>query len=368
MSIAIELSQYAAARTVAALLSPFDAEQNLETARAFGRLYARCSAKRRERARTGVARAFPTLPLDTQRAIVDASIGHMFGLFMVDAFAMPQVVGRESWPDRVQIGGVERAMKHLVADKPCIFVTGHIGNWEILGYVLALMGFRMTALARPLDNRFLNDWLLGVRQKTGLRVITKFGATDEIQRVIESGGKIGFIADQNAGNDGLFVPFFSRLASTYKSIPLLAMRYELPIVCGYARRVGGAFRYEIRVTDVIEPADWSGADDAMLYIGARFNRAIEWMVRESPDQYLWVHRRWNSRPKHEREGEPMPDRLRRKLAALPWMTDALLEDLARPIDAPTDPAATCPPGAPIAIDPRYRVETRPSPREESASR
>ncbi|MFM7051696.1 MAG: lysophospholipid acyltransferase family protein [Planctomycetota bacterium] len=355
MSIAIELSQYAAARTVAALLSPFDPEQNLATARAFGRLYARCSAKRRERARTGVARAFPTLPIETQRAIVDASIGHMFGLFMVDAFAMPHVVGRESWPGRIRVGGVERAMRHLVADKPCIFVTGHVGNWEILGYALALAGLRMTALARPLDNRFLNDWLLGVRQKTGLRVITKFGATDEIQRVIESGGKIGFIADQNAGNDGLFVPFFSRLASTYKSIPLLAMRYELPIVCGYARRLDGAFRYELRVTDCIEPADWSDADDPMLYIGARFNRAIEWMVRESPEQYLWVHRRWNSRPKHEREGEPMPERLRRKLAALPWMTDALLADLAHPIGEPTDPAATSPAGAPAAIDPRYRA-------------
>jgi KDO2-lipid IV(A) lauroyltransferase len=245
-------------------------------------------------------------------------------------------------------------MKHITSDKPCLFVTGHIGNWEILGYALALIGFQMTALARPLDNRYLNDWLLGVRQRTGLKVITKWGATDEIQKVIESGGKVGFIADQNAGPDGLFVPFFSRLASTYKSIPLLALRYEIPIVCGYARRVDGAFRYEVRVTDVIEPADWKDVDDQLLYVGARFNRAIEWMVRESPDQYLWVHRRWNSRPKHEREGEPMPARLEKKLAALPWMTPALLAELAKPLDAPVNPDALDLPGSPQAIDPRYR--------------
>ena len=354
MTIATELFQYAAARTVAACFSPFDPDQNLETTRLLGTMYSRLSRKRRERARAGVARSLADLDEHTQRAIVDASIAHMIGLFAVDAFAMPRTVGRENWPDRVRMGQVGRAMKHIMADKPCIFVTGHIGNWEILGYALALIGFEMTALARPLDNRFLNDWLLGVRQKTGLKVITKWGATDEIQRVIESGGKIGFIADQNAGEDGLFVPYFSRLASTYKSIPLLAMRYELPIVCGYARRVDGAFRYEVRVTDVIEPADWADADDPMLYVGARFNRAIEWMVRESPEQYLWVHRRWNSRPKHEREGQPMPARLEKKLAALPWMTPALLAELAKPLAAPVDPAALRVPGAPAAIDPRYR--------------
>lgn len=355
MSLAIELTQYAAARTVAALLSPFDPDQNLETARLVGRLYARSSTRRRERARAGVARAFPHLDEDTQRRIVDTSIGHMFGLFMVDAFAMPRAITRDNWPERIRVGNVGRAMEHLTSPKPCLFVTGHIGNWEILGYVLALVGFEMTALARPLDNRFLNDWILGVRQKTGLRVITKFGATDEIQRVIESGGKVGFIADQNAGPDGLFVPFFSRLASTYKSIPLLAVRYELPIVCGYARRIDGAFRYELRVTDVIEPSDWRDAEDPVFLIGARFNRAIELMVRESPEQYLWVHRRWNSRPKHEREGKPMPERLARRIASLPWMHEALCAELAKPIDAPVDAAALRPHEGPQPLDPSFRA-------------
>ncbi len=355
MSIGIELTQYAAARTVAALFSPFNPEQNLAVARLFGSIYARAGAKRRARAVGNVRRAFPDLAPETQWQMVDESIGHMFGIFMVDAFSMPRVIGRENWHERVQIGNVGRAMEHLTSEKPCLFVTGHIGNWEILGYVLALVGFKMSALARPLDNRFLNDWLLGVRQRTGLRVVTKWGATDEVQKIIESGGKVGFIADQNAGSDGLFVPFFSRLASTYKSIPLLALRYEIPIVCGYARRVDGQFRYELRLTDVIEPGDWKDADDPVMYIGARYNRAIERMIRESPEQYLWVHRRWNSRPKHEREGTEMPTRLVRKLEALPWMTPELLVELAKPIDAPADPAALRWNDGTIALDSRYRA-------------
>ncbi len=354
VTIANELAQYAAARTVAALFSPFDPEQHLETARLVGRIYSKCGKRRRARACAGVRRSLADVDEATQQRIVDACIGHMLGIFMVDAFAMPRVIGRENWQERVRMGNVGRAMEHLTSPKPCLFVTGHVGNWEILGYVLALVGFKISALARPLDNRFLNDWLLGVRQKTGLQVLTKWGATDEVQKVIEAGGKVGFIADQNAGNDGLFVPFFSRLASTYKSIPLLAMRYELPIVCGYARRLDGAFRYEIRVSDVIEPRDWADAPDPMFYIGARFNRALEFMVRESPEQYLWVHRRWNSRPKHERNNEPLPTRLRDKLASLPWMTPALLEELGKPLEAPVNAAALRAPDAPRAIDPRYR--------------
>jgi hypothetical protein len=79
------------------------------------------------------------------------------------------------------------------------------------------------------------------------------------------------------------------------------------------------------------------------------------MIRESPDQYLWVHRRWNSRPKHERDGEPMPARLARKLETLPWMTPELLAELGKPVDQPVNPRALRQEGAPQALDPRYRA-------------
>ena len=69
----------------------------------------------------------------------------------------------------------------------------------------------------------------------------------------------------------------------------------------------------------------------LAFITARYNRALELMVRRAPEQYLWVHRRWKSRPKHERNGEPLPERLKKKLSELPWMTDSLLAELALPL-------------------------------------
>ena len=132
--------------------------------------------------------------------------------------------------------------------------------------------------------------------------------------------QLGFIADQNAGEQGLFVPFFGRLASSYKSIGLLAMRHDVPIITGHARRLGPRLEYELSCTDAIMPQDWADQPDPLFYITARYNRAIEQMIRRAPEQYLWVHRRWKSRPRNERLGKPLSARMIAKLEQLPWMT------------------------------------------------
>ena len=325
-------SQYLALRASCALLEPYPPDQSIQTARAFASVYARCSKRRVERARTNIARCFPELPRDETERIAVESMRHMFELFLVDAVVMPKMVHEWSWQRYATLSDFGEALDLLLGDEPCIFLTGHVGNWEFLGYFLALIGFRMTALARPLDNPLVYEWLLKTRESSGLRVLTKWGATDELQQIVQRGGKIAFIADQNAGDDGLFIPFFNRLASSYKSIGLLAMRYRIPIVAGMARRVGHRFRFDVSAMDIIRPKDWESQEDPLYYITARYNRAIERMIRAAPEQYLWVHRRWKSRPKHEREGSPMPDRLRRKIASLPWIDEAMLAELERPLE------------------------------------
>ena len=178
-------------------------------------------------------------------------------------------------------------------------LTGHYGNWEILGYVLATLGFESTAVARPLDNPYINEWVFGVRERQGQKVVGKKGATHEITGLLGSGGAVGFVADQNAGHKGIFVDFFGRKASTYKSIGLLAMQYEVPVLIGYSRRIDGRFRFKLATQDIIWPADWKDQPDPLVYITQRYTKAIEDFVREDPSQYLWLHRRWKTRPKGE---------------------------------------------------------------------
>lgn len=323
-------SQYLGARVASTLLSSFDVDANLRTGRAIGRVMHRFDKKHRERAAVSIRRCFPEYTEDRVQALVRASFEH-FIQFAIETLHTPRLMTEGGWSRYVKFGDVGPVMRVLNQREPVLMLTGHIGNWEILGYTLATLGYPLNALARPLDNKLLNDWVMGIREERGMRIITKWGAADEMLELIQRKEPIAFVADQNAGHRGLFVPFFGRLASTYKSIGLLAMRYEIPVLVGCAHRIGNTFRYEAMVQDAIYPQDWADQPDPLFYISARFNKALEDAIRKHPEQYLWMHRRWKSRPKHELAGKPMPKALRRKLESLPWMTDELMTGVNTPL-------------------------------------
>ena len=299
----------------------------MRSASLVGDCYYNFVKRRREGAIKNISTSFPNWNADKVKDVARSSMQHMFQLFLAESVQMPSLITPSTWQKYIQFTGVEKITDRLVNNKPVIFITGHCGNWELLGYSLSVLGHSIAAVARPLDNPLINDWVLDIRQKYGLEIITKWGSVPVLQNVISSGGSVGFIADQNAGGRGMFVPFFGRLASTYKSIGLLAMRYEAPVACVHAKRLHGQFKYEVSLTDYIEPHDWYNQPDPLYYITARYSRAIESMVRNAPEQYLWLHRRWKSRPQFEQDGTPMPKRLRLQLESLPWLDETELETL-----------------------------------------
>jgi Kdo2-lipid IVA lauroyltransferase/acyltransferase len=325
-------SQYLAARAAAMLLTMFEADVNLRSAAFIGRRLHRLDRRHRDRARRHLAMAFPELsPRQVERLNL-RSFEHFIQL-VVEVMHTPRLIDTETWPRHIRFGNLGETVALLNARKPVIMLTGHVGNWELTGTLLAALGYRVEAVARPLDNPLVNDWLLGIREARGMRILTKWDATDRMIDVLNCGGALAFIADQNAGDRGLFVPFFGKLASAYKSIGLLAITQNVPIVCGFARRLDGRYQYEASITDLIRPQDWAGRRDPLYYVTARYTRAIELMIRACPEQYLWMHRRWKSRPRFEREGKPMPDALRRNLQELPWMDQITMDRLAKPIEA-----------------------------------
>ncbi len=322
--------QYLALRLGTMMLHMFPIDDVLHGARGVGSAMYRWDKRHRLRAIENIRRSLPALGERRAADVAERSMQHFLQLGSEVLFT-PRLVNRDTWAERVRLHRLSEALDVMLADRPTVMVTGHFGNWELLGYVLATVGLDLDAVARPIDNPMVDRWLRGVRERQGMRIITKWGASDRMARIMEANGTLGFIGDQNAGDRGLFVPFFGRLASAYKSIGLLAMRYDAPVICGYARRLGPRFAYEIGTTDIIYPEDWADRPDPLYYLTARYARAIEAMVRLAPEQYLWVHRRWKSRPRHEREGRPLPAALEHKLRDLPWMTDAELDALRQPV-------------------------------------
>jgi len=295
----IDRLQYVGLRLASMCLHCWPIEVNLAWARGLGDLMYRFDRRHRERAMGNLRRSFPEMP-DKQRAhIARRSMQQLFMLF-VEVLFTTRLVRIDTYAQYVELDNIRATLELLLRrERGLIMLTGHYGNWEILGYVLATIGFETTSIARPLDNPHINRWLLGVREKRGQKIIAKKGATEEIVTALEGKGAVGFIADQNAGTKGVFVDFFGRKASTYKSIGLLAMQYEVPVVIGYARRLGEAFKFQVGMQDVIYPRDWKDQDNPLFYITQRYTSALEAVVRDDPGQYLWVHRRWKTRPKGE---------------------------------------------------------------------
>jgi KDO2-lipid IV(A) lauroyltransferase len=186
---------------------------------------------------------------------------------------------------------------HLLSRRPLLFLTGHFGNWEMGGWVLGLFGFRTYAVARTLDNPYLDAYLRRFRQGTGQKLLAKKGDFDQMQAILAGGGVIATLADQDAGQRGLFVDFFHRPASTHKAVALLALQFRVPLVVIGVCRTAGELRYRALIEDVILPEAYEGQPGAVKEITQRFTMALERIVRAAPEQYFWLHRRWKHQPK-----------------------------------------------------------------------
>ena len=324
----IDRPAYLAARCAAMGLTTLGIEASLRAAAAVGRQWFRLDKRHRLRAIDHVRRAFPDWPTSEVESLARQSFEYLAKL-AVEVLNTPRLITRCNYETHLSRTNATEALTMLGEGRPAILVTGHFGSFEALAYMLALEGHTVHAVARPLDNRLINDWLLGMRRRSGLRIIEKWDqANHRITEALRSGGAVGFVADQSGGPHGLYVPFFGRLASTHKAVGLFATQMNVPVICGYARRIdGSALRYELGVADIIYPDDWTSQPDALYYVTARTSHALETIARRYPEQYLWMHRRWKWRPRFEREGNPMPKSLRQKLEQLPWLDQAAMDQL-----------------------------------------
>lgn len=297
----------------------------LDAVRAAGCFYAtrRGNRKRIERAREHLRVAFPQASPERVEQLAIESYQHLF-LLGAEIARSPRTMNTDSVLQHVEFRNIERTLDAIVSGGPCILITGHCGNWEVLASTLGLLGIPMHAIYRPMDFEPLDRWIRRERSRPGVVMVDKFGAMQQLPRLMEQGACPGFVADQNAGDRGVFVPYFGRLASSYKSIGLLARQFGATIICGAAHRVadpGGHARYRFTIHDAFGPEDWSDHPDPVFYLTARYRRALEDAVRDAPEQYLWMYRIWKSRPRHERLDKPFPDKLREHMRLLPWMTD-----------------------------------------------
>jgi KDO2-lipid IV(A) lauroyltransferase len=260
----------------------------------------RIDRRHRQVALANLRHAFGDTYSDAEREEVVRDVYRHFCTLMVEIVRLPREMHVENWRRHLDLIGGRKLVSVLLSGRPVMLVTGHFGNWELAGYALGLFGFRAHAIARPLDNPYVDDFLREFRERTGQRVLAKKGDFDQIQSVLDGGGVLATLADQDAGARGQFVDFFGRPASTHKAVALMALERQVPLVVLGARKVGEPMRYELVVEDVILPEDYEGDPQAVRSVTQRFTSSLERLVRTAPEQYFWLHNRWKHQPANSR--------------------------------------------------------------------
>jgi Kdo2-lipid IVA lauroyltransferase/acyltransferase len=240
--------------------------------------------------------ALPHIRDDQERDRIVRGVYRHFCLLLVEIVQVPRKLHPSNWRQHLDLAGGRQLVDALLSDRPLLLVTGHFGNWELGGYVLGLLGFTTYAIARTLDNPYLDDFLRGFRERTGQKVLAKNDDFDNIQAVLASGGVLATLADQDAGARGPFVDFFGRPASTHKAVALLALEYNVPMIVIGTPRVGEPMKYQVVAEELILPEEYEGKADAVRAMTQRFTTALERIVRRFPEQYFWLHRRWKHQP------------------------------------------------------------------------
>lgn len=198
--------------------------------------------------------------------------------------------------ERVELIGGE----HLTAmrdDGVCGFlISGHIGNWEVNNQTAARNGLPLVGVYRAANNPLIDALIRANRVCPGGRMIAKGSAgARELVRAAAQGEHLGLLVDQKM-NDGVPVPFFGRMAMTAAATAQLAIKRRAPVHISYVRRLRGA-HFQM-VVDPVLPQDFDDAHhDAVLAMMTAVNARLEQIIREAPEQWLWLHRRWPKEPK-----------------------------------------------------------------------
>ena len=197
----------------------------------------------------------------------------------------------------VALDGEENYVAAERRGKGLLFLTGHIGAWELAPFAHARYGHPLRFLARAVDNPRVDALINCYRSLPGNAPIEKNRAAREILRALDCGGAVGILADQNTlPGEGVFVDFFGVPACTTSGVARMALHTGAAVVPGYVIWDNAVRKYVLRFEPEIELARSGDIERDVLENTACFTRVLENIIRRYPEQWVWVHKRWKTRP------------------------------------------------------------------------
>lgn len=243
--------------------------------------------------------AFPDWT-DAQRRRAIRGLIRQMG-WMAGEFSQFPRYRREAIERIVVLDGFENFAAAQSRGKGVLFLTGHMSAWELAPFAHALYGHPLHFLVRPLDNARVDELINRQRCLSGNTPIDKNQSARAMLKILRDGGTVGILADVNTSlEEGVFVDFFGVPACATTGIARLALRTDAAVVPGYVFWDEKMRKYRLRFEPAVELARTGDEEADIRENTQRFMRVIENYARRYPDQWLWVHKRWKTRPPGEK--------------------------------------------------------------------
>ena len=286
--------QYILLRFVLMFLQAMSIERCDRLAHVLARVLARWIPLRRKLVDENLKLVYPEWSSRQVDSTREAMWHHLL-LMVCEIAHAPRKIHRTNWRKHYYIPDRARVVRHGIDSRPQIFVTGHFGNFELYGFIAGVFGYDSSTIARPLDNRFVHDYFMEFRSLGGQHFIDKNGSTGEIQKLLESGGRLAMLADQDAGNKGCWSKFLGQPASCHKALALFTLSSGAPMMVMANARLS-PMRFHTMVLGVADPSQDSVGRSNVSELTQWYNDCLEKAIQRYPEQYWWVHRRWREPP------------------------------------------------------------------------
>jgi Kdo2-lipid IVA lauroyltransferase/acyltransferase len=291
--------EYVAARSILATLGKFPFSVAMSLGRAIGRLAYVVAGDLRRTGRRNLLLAFPEKSAAERDQLLRgcfSSLGRELALFSKFSTS-----SRKSLLDHIEPRGVEHLESTGSIGEGRILFTAHLGAWELTSFSLSLLGQPLSFLVRRLDNPKVEQLVDRIRIRFGNQTLDKSAAARSMVKILRSGGTLGLLLDLNTlDEEAIFVNFFGVPAATTFMIAKLALRTGAPIVPIFAPWDDEIKKFIVTIESPLTPEATGDEAEDVRRLTEKLSLIIENAIRRNPDQWLWVHKRWKTRP----PGEP----------------------------------------------------------------
>jgi Kdo2-lipid IVA lauroyltransferase/acyltransferase len=256
------------------------------------------ASRQRQSAFRNLRMALPELAESERERIVRGCFRNL-GRLLVEFTHFPEL-NKGNIAKFVSQDGLENYREGLRRGRGVIFMTAHFGAWELSSFAHATYGYPLKFIVRPIDNVRVEKLVSSYRTASGNIPIQRRSAARDIMKALRNNEAVGILFDQNTTrSEGVFAEFFGIPAATTPSIALLALRTGAAVVPGFLIWEEGLRRHRLRFDPPIELVNTGDLERDVLENTRLFNKILEDYVRKYPDQWLWIHRRWKTRPEGE---------------------------------------------------------------------